>query len=200
MAKDRIEKAVKTAAQLINQTSGKTDYHTPGDIVEALHRFFPEGVDLDPASSAIANKRIQAGRFFTAKQDGLKQAWHAYRMFMNHPFGRQTTPLWINKLEAEFAAGHVKEAVVLTYAATSERWFQPLARRAQCYLHPRTNYLLPNGKVMRGVSKGSVLTYLGPLDREDEFARCFHHLGVCKRPFGPVQLNEDGEKPADDQA
>lgn len=45
------------AAQLINQTSGNTEYYTPIDIVDAA-RYVMGWIDLDPASSALANARI----------------------------------------------------------------------------------------------------------------------------------------------
>ena len=97
---------------------------------------------------------------------------------MNHPFGRGSNAAWINKLESEFACGNVIEACCITYACTSEVWFQPLLRRPQCFLSPRTNYLLPDGTVFRGVTKGSVVTYFGT--RSNAFTDAFQDLGVVK--------------------
>ena len=51
-------------AQLINQTSGNTEYYSPIDIVDAA-RYVMGGIDLDPASSALANARIGATHYFT---------------------------------------------------------------------------------------------------------------------------------------
>ena len=55
----------------------------------------------------------------------------------------------------------MKEAVCITFAATSEKWIQPLLNYPMCLLTPRTNYLRPNGTKVRGITKGSMLTYLG---------------------------------------
>lgn len=164
------------AAQLINQTSGSVEYYTPVRIVEAARRVLCR-IDLDPFSSKAANRRVRARRIFTEKDDGLAQKWFG-RFWMNHPFGRVMNPLCIAKVESEFAAGHTLEGCCITFACTSELWFQPLLRRPQCFLSPRTNYLLPDGSTLRGVTKGSVVTYYGR--NVKAFAREFRDLGVVK--------------------
>lgn len=169
-------------AQLINQTSGKVEYYTPLPIIEAA-RYTMGSIDLDPASSEAANKRVGAKQVFTADQDGLSQRWHG-RVWMNHPFGRESNPLWINKLIREFADDNILMACCITFACTSEAWFQPLMSHAQCYLSPRTNYLLPNGEVFRGVTKGSVVTYLTHTPwRLRLFHEHFSRLGSVMVPF-----------------
>jgi len=167
-----------TSAQLINQTSGKTEYYTPPAIVLAAQRLLGE-IDLDPASSEKANATIQARRIYSER--GLEKPW-AGRVWLNHPFSREGNPLWMRKLFCEFNHDHVTEALCITFAATSEQWFKPLLYHPQCFLVPRTNYLLPDGGVLKGVTKGSVVTFLtrGGPRRHAEFARVFEHLGVIK--------------------
>ena len=164
------------AALLINQDSGDTEWYTPPEIIDAARKTMGY-IDLDPASSVTANVRIKASQIFTIACDGLSRNWYG-NVWMNHPFSKSGNKLWIQKLEAEFAAGRVREACCITFAATSERWFQPLAKRPQCYLSPRTNYYLPNGLKKPGVTKGSVVTYYG-IDYK-KFANAFRHLGVVK--------------------
>lgn len=62
-------------AQLINQTSGDVEYYTPPFIIEAARRVMG-GIDLDPASSEIANRTVKATRYFTEADDGLQQEWN----------------------------------------------------------------------------------------------------------------------------
>jgi hypothetical protein len=145
--------------QLINQDSGKTEYYTDPSIVESARRVLG-GIDLDPASSPIANKVVQAKKFFTIEDDGLTQNWSG-RVWMNHPFQKGVNKLWIQKLVKSFEAGDVEAAVCICYASTSEGWFQPLLRFPQCFPPRRTNYFLPDGTKKSGVTKGSVITYLG---------------------------------------
>lgn len=190
-----------TNAQLINQTSGDVEYYTPPEIICAAWQTMGR-IDLDPASSEVANRGIGAKCFFTRQIDGLSLPWHG-NIFMNHPFGRAEAACaspcpkqqvwtnhkchdypfhgnaaWINKLINEFLEGRVQQACCLTFACTSEAWFQPLLSHIQCFLCPRTNYYLPDGTIKRGVTKGSVVTYLGP--NVHAFRAAFSSLGTVK--------------------
>jgi len=165
-----------TDHKLINQDSGDFEYYTPQPIIEAAILTMGR-IDLDPASSETANYRIKAIRFYSIENDGLSLPWIG-RIWMNHPFSRTGNPLWINKLVSEFENGNIISSCNITYASTSEQWFQPLLKHPQCFLSPRTNYLLPNGTLKRGVTKGSVVTYLGP--DPQRFKKYFNHLGICK--------------------
>lgn len=186
-----------TSAQLINQTSGEVEYYTPHAIAAAARRTMGV-IDLDPTSTADANKVVQARKFFTLEDDAMKQGWLG-RVWLNWPFGRAEDPCpadcaldhvhhsyriysnneWCSKLLEEVASRRTHEACCITYACTSEKWFQPLLKQPQCFLYPRTNYLLPDGSVKRGVTKGSVVTYFGP--NESRFALAFEELGTVKR-------------------
>lgn len=185
------------SSQLINQTSGEYEYYTPLSIIAAA-RLAMGGIDLDPASSALANDRVRASGFFTELTDGLSQVWYG-RVWMNHPFSRDGNPLWINKLLDEYHAGHITQACCLTYACTSEKWFRPLLDFPQCFLSPRTNFYLPDGTLKKGVSKGSVVTYLG--DYEHSFARYFCQLGSVKMSFnGTPARREYGQVESTDSS
>lgn len=197
--------APKNAAQLINQTSGEFEYFTPLAIVNVA-RDVMRGIDLDPASSEVANGGIAAKRIFTIKEDAMRQVWTAKSIWMNHPFGIAETPCepdcrrqetnprhkhhdfiwhgnaaWVNKLIYEFKEGNFEQGICITYACTSEAWFTPLLHYPQCFLVPRTNYYTPEGKKLSGVTKGSVVTYLGP--NVNRFAQRFANLGVVKIPY-----------------
>ena len=164
------------AHKQINQTSGDVEYYTPPAIIAAATLVLGT-IDLDPASSETANERVQAVRIFTEADDGLNREW-AGKVWMNHPFGKAQNPKWIKKLEEEFESGRVTEACCITYACTSEKWFQPLLQRPQCFLSPRTNYYLPDGSLKKGVTKGSVVTYFG--ENVSRFREAFASLGVVK--------------------
>jgi hypothetical protein len=163
-------------ATLINQTSGKVEFWTPQPIIEAARETMG-GIDLDPASCFEANQRVKAGAFCTEEDDGLSVEWFG-NVFMNHPFSRDGNAKWINKLVSEYEAGNVNQACCITFASTSEQWFRPLLEQPQCFLSPRTNYITPDGKVFRGVTKGSVVTYFGHW--VDHFRKAFSKLGVVK--------------------
>jgi hypothetical protein len=171
------------ASQLINQTSGDTDWYTPRHIVEAA-RSVLGGIDLDPASREEANRWIKATEIYTKDDDGLAHDWHG-RVWMNHPFGRKENKMWIEKLMSEYADDRVQSACCITYACTSESWFQPLFQFPQCWLYPRLNYVDAMGCPVRGAPKGSVVTYLGP--KPYLFVRVFGKFGRVTVPAEGVQ-------------
>ena len=166
------------SAILINQTSGKVEYYTPIAIVEAARRVMGS-IDLDPASSTAANETVKASQFYSQSDDGLSLPWIG-NVWMNHPFGRDYNRAWVSKLVDEYRAGRVSQACCITFAATSESWFQPLFAFPLCFLAPRTNYRLPDGSIMRGVTKGSCVAYLG--GQVGAFAFQFGSLGRVMLP------------------
>lgn len=167
--------------QLINQTSGDVEYYTPQPIIEAARKTLGY-IQLDPASSRAANERVKAVLFFTDQTDGLARYWGTpsspSTVWLNHPFSRKTNARWVNHLIEEYTSRRVSAACCITFAATSEAWFQPLLHFPQCFLCPRVNYVLPDGSVKKGVTKGSVVTYLGP--DWPAFCAAFSGFGVIK--------------------
>lgn len=168
-------------ASLINQTSDNVEWFTPPSIIRAAHRCMGR-IDLDPASCREANKIVMARWYYTKETDGLTKPWGhkdiTQKIWLNHPFGRGLNELWINKLISEYENRHIEEALCITYACTSEKWFQPLFNYPMCFLFPRTNYLGMDGKPAKGVTKGSVVTYLG--DNTPNFVSAFMELGRIK--------------------
>ena len=164
-------------AQLINQDSGDFEYYTPKFIIDAAREVMGS-IDLDPFSSEKANKIVGAKEFYSSH--GLDRTWSG-KVWMNHPFSRTMNPLCINKLIEEYHHGGVIEACCITFAATSEIWFSPLHNYPQCYLVPRTNFYKADGTKKKGVTKGSVVTYLG--DYIDSFVENFEPLGAVKIPL-----------------
>jgi len=98
---------ILSSHQLINQSSGDTEIYTPPEIVEAWRAVLGT-IDLDPASSELANKNIGAKQIYTEPSyfivtnqsdglptrhyhnwGGLEQEWRG-RVVLNPPFG---TPL-----------------------------------------------------------------------------------------------------------
>lgn len=168
------------ASQLILQDSGNFEWYSPPEIVDRARRAMGR-IELDPFSSLVANERIKAERIFTIEDDGLKQEWVTPAAFGNHPFGRKLNPVCVKKMVHEYTVGRMKQGCFITFASTSEGWFQPLMAYPQCYPRKRTNFYLPNGEKKRGVTKGSCITFFGP--NVEAFAREFRDLGTIKVQF-----------------
>jgi phage N-6-adenine-methyltransferase len=161
---------------LINQDSGNTEWYTPSEIIEAARKTMGI-ITLDPFSSVKANETVKASIFMDEYDDPLNKDWKG-NVWMNHPFSREMNKLCINKLVNEYKERRVKQACCITFAATSETWFRPLLEYPQCFLHGRTNYYLPDGTKKKGVTKGSVVTYLG--NDKESFYEAFKGLGTIK--------------------
>ncbi len=175
-----------TNHQLVNQDSGNSEWFTPPFIIEAAREVMGR-IDLDPASCEEANAIVKAERYYNEIENGLLMSWYSETLgrtlWLNHPFNRKTNGDWIEKLVSGFRYGYFGQACCITYAATSEEWFRPLLAYPQCFLHGRTNYLDPvTLKPVKGVTKGSVVTYLGA--NVEKFATVFSRLGTVKVVYG----------------
>jgi len=163
--------------QQINQDSGNVEWYTPPEIIEAARKTLGR-IELDPFSCAVANYTVCALHYYSTEdnENGFDLTWNNRKCWVNHPFSRENNARIANKVINEHNKG--AEIVMITFAATSEKWFQPLLQYPQCFLHGRTNYLDQNGNKVNGVTKGSVITYLG--NNLDKFIEAFKHLGTIK--------------------
>jgi len=66
-------------------SSESTEHMTPADYVEAAREVLGV-IELDPASSELANGTVRARRYFTKADDGFAQRWGG-RVFLNPPGG-----------------------------------------------------------------------------------------------------------------
>lgn len=61
------------------------DFISPPELVATTAAFFGGSIDLDPASSEVANSIVQADRFFTWRENGLVQPWKANNIYLYPP-------------------------------------------------------------------------------------------------------------------
>lgn len=144
---------------VVAHNSGDFEWYSPPQWVEAARRVMG-GVDLDPASTEVANQVIQAERFYTAEEDGLTRPW-AGRVWMNPPYMQPAVDRFCARLAREVAAGSVAEACVLVNNATETAWFQTLVAEAAaiCFPRGRTKYWHPDKET--APLQGQAIVYLG---------------------------------------
>ena len=102
-----------------HHSSASVEFFTPLDIVIAAHNLMGQ-IDLDPATTAQANKdRIKAKRFYTKETNGLNRTWKG-NVFLNPPGGRyeghSSAKVWWEKLADEYNIDHVQQAIFIGFS------------------------------------------------------------------------------------
>ncbi len=165
-------------------SSESNEWYTPAVYVDAA-RMVMGNIDVDPASSDIANRTVRADVYYTLETDGLKHDWPG-RVWMNPPYG-DGGPKFVKRLLEQYEAGITTEAVVLLNAhVTDTQWFAPLWNFVLCFTDHRINYTRGDGgsdanaprrdgTPGSGSTHGSVFVYLGPSC--ERFADIFRRFG-----------------------
>ena len=163
----KIAQAQQKALAAINGTphvfraigTGEFEWYTPSEFVEAA-RDVMGGIDLDPASSDIAQRTVKADVYFTETDDGLTQEWRG-RVWLNPPYSNIEP--FVAKLIAEHQAGRVTEAILLTHNFSDTRWFHQALRAAGafCLTAGRIRFEDPDGN-LASPTNGQTFFYFGP--------------------------------------
>lgn len=106
----------------------RPEWYTPQHIITFAEKIFGDKPDLDPASCQEANEIVQARRYFTAEDDGLRQPWATNMtnptVWCNPPYGRKhQTRHWWRKMKTEFDSGAFHVGLFLANAKTDTIWF-----------------------------------------------------------------------------
>lgn len=158
----------------------ENDYFSPSILTISARECFGGTIDLDPASCVWANEGdaanpgVQAVKFFTQFEDGLRQPWHG-RVWLNPPFNQWK--LWVAKIIEEVESGRVKEIIVYcTFQSATTKTFNQVLRRAAATLitNGRINCWGPNATSTN--ADGNLLAYLGP--NPNRFCEVFSAHGV----------------------
>lgn len=160
----------------VSRNSGNNEWYTPPKFIEAA-RLAMGGIDLDPASSEIANRTVQAATFYTAEDDGLRQDWHG-KVWMNPPYSQPLIADFCERVANLYAMEEIEQACVLVNNATETKWFQTLLDEASCVCFPssRIKFLDPDGQPNGAPLQGQAIVYFG--DRLYEFVETFRKFGA----------------------
>jgi phage N-6-adenine-methyltransferase len=158
------------------KSSVTVEWYTPARYVEAA-RDVLGGIDLDPASSEMANRTVQAPAYYDEDDDGLTRDWHG-RVWLNPPYGKGTG-LFASKLVEEYKQRRVTAAVLLINAyGFDSSWFQPLWDHLLCFTDHRIVFTSPQ-RGTGGPANANLFVYLGPA--EQRFADVFSGFGAIVR-------------------
>jgi ParB family chromosome partitioning protein len=154
--------------------TGENEWYTPEKHI-ILARKVLGGIDLDPASSAVANKTVDAAEYFTEIDDGLKKNWNG-RVWLNPPYAQPDIAHFADKMIQEWNSGRVESAIVLTHNYTDTVWFQSLihAATAFCLTRGRVRFVSPSGQ-LAAPTQGQAFFYFGK--EKTSFCKVFKQIG-----------------------
>lgn len=161
--------------------ASNSEWYTPADIIERA-RWAMHGIDLDPYSSDVAQRTVQAEWYFTAQTDGIRSTWPAVRsVWANPPYGKGLIDPCINRLISEYHAGTFQTGIVLINNATETTWFQALTRICMggCMFARRIDFIdgSTGGAQKNKNTRGQIALYIG--DEQRRFDEAFRELGRC---------------------
>jgi ParB family chromosome partitioning protein len=140
----------------VSHNSGNNEWYTPFEYIESA-RGVMGSIDLDPASCELANKTVNATKYFTFEDDGLKQEW-AGNVWMNPPYAGELIGQFCEKL----VNSDIEQAIVLVNNATETGWFNTLISKASAVVFPkgRVKFYTPTGQTGAPL-QGQAILYIG---------------------------------------
>jgi phage N-6-adenine-methyltransferase len=182
--RDRIEQANERVTVNLLEAGGKhvrgtfgtgeNEWYTPDEYLDIARQVLG-AIDLDPATSELANERVKASAIFTADDNGLERPWFG-RVWLNPPYAQPLISQFADKTVAEWRSGNFEAAIVLTHNYTDTAWFQKLAHAATaiCFTRGRIRFVSPDGN-QAAPTQGQAFFYFGP--KIDVFIAAFMGIG-----------------------
>jgi phage N-6-adenine-methyltransferase len=159
----------------VSNNSGENEWYTPIEFI-ACARAVMGRIDLDPASSEIANKTVGASMFYTIEDDGLSKFW-AGKVWMNPPYSSDCIGKFIAKYAEHVRNGDISEGIVLVNNATETNWFNELISVSTAVVFPngRIRFIDKTGKPSGAPLQGQAIVYSGK--NPDKFTLEFGEFG-----------------------
>jgi phage N-6-adenine-methyltransferase len=160
--------------------TGENEWYTPDEYLDAARDVLGE-IDLDPASSDVAQEKIRAGDYFTKEDDGLSKEWHG-RVWLNPPFAQPHIAEFVSKMVEQRIARNVTAGIMLTHNYTDTSWFHEAAGIADaiCFTRGRVKFYDAAGTIA-APTQGQAFFYFG--DEVERFAARFTKIGFVVTPF-----------------
>ncbi len=158
----------------VSHNSGNNEWYTPEQYIEAARKVMGS-IDLDPASSTLANTVVKAERIYTIEDDGLRLDWNG-NIWLNPPYDSRLVKEFTDKLIVELVAEHIESAIVLVNNATETQWFRKLVDvgDAVCFTTGRVRFWGADGSAGAPL-QGQTFIYFG--DDVEDFWDEFKQFG-----------------------
>jgi ParB family chromosome partitioning protein len=154
-----ISSAYKTVNTHVGHNTGENEWYTPPQFIESA-RVVMGSIDLDPASSEIANRTVKAVKHYSKEDNGLDQQWHG-NVWMNPPYAQPLMSQFAEAVASKHESGEIAQAIVLVNNATETQWWQRMAScsSAVCFPKTRIRFLDPDGNPGAPLQGQSILYF-----------------------------------------
>ncbi len=144
----------------VSNNSGENEWYTPVQYITAAKKVMGV-IDIDPASSELANKTVQAKKFYTARDNGLTKEWRG-KLWMNPPYSSDLIGKFVAKY-SEHIGREVSEGIILVNNATETAWFQQLVSVSSAIVFPnsRIKFIDKFGNPSGAPLQGQAFIYSG---------------------------------------
>lgn len=159
----------------VGHATGEFEWYTPKEIIEAARKLM-KTIDVDPASSDIANQIVKATTYYTVEDDGLKQEWRG-NVWMNPPYSQPLVTQFCNLLVEKYVMGEINQACVLVNNATETEFYQNMMKHCEaiCFIKGRVKFIDQEGKSTGAPLQGQTILYFG--DNVTDFSFIFSEFG-----------------------
>ena len=157
----------------VSNNSGENEWYTPECYIESAKKVMGN-IDLDPASSEIANQTVNANLFYSQEEDGLSKEWFG-NVWMNPPYSQPLIFQFISKL---IESKGVNQAIVLVNNGTETQWGQLLLSNssAVCFHQSRIRFIDKYGNLGQAPLQGQMICYIG--SEVNNFINEFNQYGT----------------------
>lgn len=142
------------------------EWFAPSDIIEIVRSVYLGRIDLDPASSSLANESVQARRFFGVMDNGLVHPWFGPNIFVNPPYKRETIFKWATRaITAVSCRG--QNVIWLSNANVETEAIQLVLKWSTfvCFPSSRLCFTNPKRKDTRKAMQASMICLLTPRNK-----------------------------------
>ncbi len=159
----------------VANNSGENEWYTPPQFIESA-RFVMGGIDLDPASSELANETVKAPIFYTKETNGLDEMWEG-NVWLNPPYAQPLISQFSEAIASKI--NEYEQAIILVNNATETSWFQSILAvcNAVCFPKGRIKFLDMNGNPSGSPLQGQCILYVGA--EAWIFITEFKKYGIC---------------------
>lgn len=165
-------------------SAASSEWYTDPELAE-LSRRLMGGIDLDPASCALANETIKATRYYTEEDNGLLMPWHCDRLFLNAPGG--LVPEFWRRFVNEYLRGVFKQGIWIGFNIQQLQTLQNVHQTHPlhfpvCVPRKRREFFNPMLPEATSPTHANYIVYAGPLRMRGAFARIFEEIGDVSIP------------------